>query len=422
MLKIIRLFLPVLTAVLLLTDLPAQNNTYSPYSRFGIGDIAKTGLGRNSAMGGIGLGLRDPNYINYLNPASNSAQDTMSFIFSTGIAANAMQLASNEGSHNVSNISLSHIAVGFPISTRWKTNFGLIPYSQMGYKIMDIDLLNQAEYYYEGTGGLNQFFLGNAVQITRNISAGINVSYLFGSLNQTRRLLFPAAENRFSVNSKSTATIGDFSLKYGLQYNGSIRQEYEVTMGVTYENKTPLRTNQSLLTVNELSTGAGMIRDTVPNLASPDTHIDLPTSYGVGISFSKENKFMIGADYAMHQWSETSFMDQVSDSLVNSSSFRIGAQFIPDHSDLRSYLSIIHYRVGFHYSNTYLQLRGHQLKDYGITLGIGLPYRNLKTTFNFAVDIGKRGTKDFDLIQENYVNFNFSLSLYDFWFFKRRIE
>jgi hypothetical protein len=46
-------------------------------------------------MGGIGFGLRDANHINYLNPAANSAQDTMSFIFSTGISGNTMQLASN---------------------------------------------------------------------------------------------------------------------------------------------------------------------------------------------------------------------------------------------------------------------------------------------------------------------------------------
>ena len=95
---------------------------------------------------------------------------------------------------------------------------------------------------------------------------------------------------------------------------------------------------------------------------------------------------------------------------------------MPDHTDFRNFLNRIHYRAGVHYTDTYLSLGGHQLKDYGITLGVGIPYGNTRSTFNFAMDIGRRGTKDFNLIQENYIMFNFSLSLYDFWFFQRRYE
>ena len=412
----------ILPAILFLTDLQAQNNTYSPYSRFGIGNITKEGFGRNQALGGIGIGLRDPNHLNYLNPASNSAQDTMSFIFSTGVAGNAMQLASSESSHNVSNITLSHLAIGFPISHWWKTSLGLVPYSQMGYDIVGEDRNLGVEYFHEGSGGINQFFLGNAFNLTQNISAGISVSYMFGSLNQSRRLVFPAQENIFSVNSRSRNTVGDFHIRYGLQYTNRIMEDYTYTIGVIYENKTSLNTEQELLTVNELLTSAGLVRDTVPGDFITNNHIDLPAHYGIGASFRTDNNFLIGADYSFRQWSETSFLNQSSESLVNSSSFNIGAQYIPDPADFQSYLRRIHYRMGFHYSDTYLQLRGHQLKDYGITLGMGLPYRNAKTTFNFAVDLGRRGTTDLNLIEENYIRFNFSLSLYDFWFFQRRID
>ena len=410
----------ILSVFLIFTGTQAQKNTYSPYSRFGIGDIAKEGFGRNHAMGGIGFGLRDANHINYLNPAANSAQDTMSFIFSTGIAGNTMQLASTEGNHNVSNITLSHLAIGFPVSRWWKTGFGLVPYSQMGYNIIDVDL--QSEHYYEGTGGINQFYFGNAWNLTSNISAGINLSYLFGALTQNKSLQFPLSENTFSVNSKSRAIIGDFHIRYGLQYTNRIMDEYHYTLGVIFENKTPVKTDQDWLIINELSTPSGPVRDTVLNYIAAESHIDLPANYGFGASFGRDNKFLVGADYSFQQWSETSFLNQQRDSLVNSSSFNIGAQFIPDHTDFRSFWKRIHYRAGFHYSNTYLQLRGHQLKDYGITLGLGIPYGNTKTTFNFSVDIGRRGTRDFNLIEENYVMFNLSLSLYDFWFFQRRFE
>ncbi len=410
----------IISVSFIFTGIQAQKNTYSPYSRFGIGDIAREGFSRNHAMGGIGLGLRDANHINYQNPAANSAQDTMSFIFSTGISGNTLQLEGVEGSHSFTNITLSHLAIGFPLSRWWKTGFGLVPYSRMGYDIIDVDL--QSEQYYKGSGGINQFYFGNAWKISNNLSAGINLSYLFGSLTQDRTLLFPLSENTFSVTSQSRAIVGDFHIRYGLQYTNSFRDQYHYTLGVIYENKTPLKTDQDWLIINELSTPSGPVRDTVLNYIADKSHIDLPARYGFGASFGRHDKFLVGADYSFQQWSETNFLDQQRDSLVNSSSFNIGAQFIPDHTDFRSLWRRINYRVGFHYSNTYLQLRDHQLKDYGITLGIGIPYGNNKTTFNFSMDIGRRGTRDSDLIQENYIMFNLSLSLYDFWFFQRRFE
>lgn len=418
--KKIKPLILILAVFFLFSGAEAQKNSYSPYSRFGIGDITKEGFGRNLGMGGIGLGLRDAGHINYLNPASYTAQDTNSFIFSTGLAGNTMQLASSVGSHNVSNITLSHLAIGFPVARWWKTSFGLVPYSQMGYKLIDVDL--QSEQYYEGTGGINQFFFGNAISLTKNLSAGVNISYLFGSLTQTRNLVFPMDENTFGVNSTSRAMVGDFHLRYGLQYSLNLGEDYRFTAGVVYENKTPLKTNQDWLIINQLTTTEGQVRDTVLNYIASESSIDLPASYGIGASFGKSNKFLIGTDYSFQQWSETSFLEQQGDSLVNSSSFKIGAQYIPDYTDFRSYWKNIHYRIGFHYTNTYLQLRGHQLRDYGVTVGLGIPYGNTRTTFNFAVDIGRRGTKDYNLVQENYVMFNLSLSLYDFWFFQRRIE
>jgi hypothetical protein len=405
----------ILSAIFLTTGLQAQTNTYSPYSRFGIGDIAKKGFGRNQALGGTGIGLRDNNHLNYLNPAAASAQDTMSFIFSTGISGNTMQLSSTEGSHNVQNITLSHLAIGFPIARWWKTNIGLVPYSQMGYKIVDVDLSHGAEHHYEGTGGLNQFYFGNAVNLTSNFSAGINISYLFGSLTQKSRLEFPLEENLFGSTSTSRAMVGDFHFRYGMQYSGRIVNDYSLTVGAVFENKTPLKSNHDRLIVTEL-------RDTIQHMVGAETQIELPSTFGVGFTFRKDNKFLIGADYSVQQWAETSFLNQSDESLVNSTSVSVGAQYIPDHTNFRNYLSRIQYRAGFHHTNTYLQLRGHQLTDYGITFGLGLPYRNTGTSFDFSVDLGRRGTTDFNLIEENYVMFNFSVSLYDVWFYKRRYE
>ncbi|HPD95720.1 MAG TPA: hypothetical protein PLA24_07470, partial [Tenuifilaceae bacterium] len=63
-------------------------NTYSPYSRFGIGIIPLQGFGINTSLGGVSQGIRNPYEINFLNPASYSAQDSMSFLFDFGVQTN----------------------------------------------------------------------------------------------------------------------------------------------------------------------------------------------------------------------------------------------------------------------------------------------------------------------------------------------
>ena len=59
--------------------------TYTPYSLYGIGEISKQGTAMNRAMGGIGTGLRDNRFINYMNPASITERDTLSFMLDFGV-------------------------------------------------------------------------------------------------------------------------------------------------------------------------------------------------------------------------------------------------------------------------------------------------------------------------------------------------
>ena len=55
----------------------AQSGTKSPYSQFGLGALAEQTSGFNKGMNGIGYGLREHNQVNYLNPASYSALDSL---------------------------------------------------------------------------------------------------------------------------------------------------------------------------------------------------------------------------------------------------------------------------------------------------------------------------------------------------------
>jgi len=109
--------------------------TFSPYSRYGIGEMKPQGFAHTRAMGGLSQGVRSGLGINYSNPASYSAQDTLSFIFDFAVEANGVNYQQGENSnlHNTANIQ--HLAIQFPVTQWWGASLGLQPYSNVGYRV-----------------------------------------------------------------------------------------------------------------------------------------------------------------------------------------------------------------------------------------------------------------------------------------------
>ena len=102
---------------------------------------------------------------------------------------------------------------------------------------------------------------------------------------------------------------------------------------------------------------------------------------------------------------------------------------IPKINSISSYWSRVTYRGGLRFEDTGLLVDGSgignnftPIKDFGINVGLGLPFGNRASNINIGLEYGQRGTTDNKLIQENYFNFRLSLSLNDIWFKKRQID
>ena len=108
--------------------------SYSPYSLFGVGQIFSEGSAYNYSMGGIGIGMRDNGYINYVNPASITARDTLAFMFDFGVNEKNSYNRDNltKSAYNIFN--MQNIAFTFPIYKSSAFIVGLAPYSDIGYK------------------------------------------------------------------------------------------------------------------------------------------------------------------------------------------------------------------------------------------------------------------------------------------------
>ena len=94
----------------------AQNNTNSPYTRYGYGDLSDQSFGNSKAMGGIAFGLRDGAQINPTNPASYTAIDSLTFLFEGGVSLQNMNISGGGLKLNAKNASFDYLAMQFRLA------------------------------------------------------------------------------------------------------------------------------------------------------------------------------------------------------------------------------------------------------------------------------------------------------------------
>lgn len=421
--KLIIILLIVFSAI---ESLNAQNRIHSPYSRYGIGEIQSYSNSQFSAMGGIGLAIASPNSVNFNNPASYSRFDSLSFIFEGGMLSNFTTLESNGLSQKSNYTSLSYLTFGFPINRWWKASFGLLPYSSVGYKVTDhqsVPNYGGVDFRYEGSGGINQFFIGQSIKINSKLSFGVNVNYLFGTIDKSRIVVPMDSIYVFGVKAINSTTYGNFKFNFGLQYFKELKSDYIFGAGIVFSNaiNAHVTDDQLSYSFSESSTGYEYVYDTSSVLSkSEQNKIHLPMSAGIGFSLEKKNKWLIGADFNWNNWADYTYKG-INDSLNNSFRISIGGMIKPNYNS-SNYLKRITYRTGFRYEPGYLKIKGEQINEFGISFGLGLPLRKSKSTINLGVEFGKKGTQTNGLIEENFTKFTIGFSAYDFWFFKRKFD
>lgn len=410
------------------SNLFSQNGTSSPYSRYGIGDLANQKFGQYQGMGGTAIGIRNAYHLNFSNPASYTAIDSLSFIWEFGANSRRTEYTTTTEKQTKLDMNFNSMTAGFPITNWWFASFGLLPYSDVGYTI-STDTISTSPWgetelqrsYYNGNGGINQVYIGSGFKLPYNFSVGFNAKYLFGTIEHTRTYNILDEEgatnpDNFSVQEIQQLVVSDFTYDFGLQYQNKIKNKWNYTLGLVFANQSKISAFNDLFIEKVNAYG---LADTIANTEGQKDYILLPRNVGFGVSFNNE-KFLFAADYSTQDWSNTTILGK-KDSLVNLSRISAGMEYIPNYRSLR-YFSQIRYRLGAKYENSYLNLKGEQLTDYSVSFGLGLPLRKRKSTININFELGKRGTTKNNLIQENYGLISLNLSLHDIWFVRRKFD
>ena len=401
-----------------------QIEIVSPYSRFGIGAISDNNNAWNISMGQLGIGVRSPYHVNYTNPASYSAFDSLSFVFEGGLSGEFVTLKSDLQTANRNYASLGYLLFGMPVNRWWKTSLGLVPFSDVGYNVA-----NYEEYpnsgtvirLYSGSGGISRLYWGNSFTFKRKFSIGANISYLFGSMDREAMVLFPDSIYAMNIKELYHVTMNDLYFNFGAQYRARLKNDLSLNLGAVFSPTLSMAAKTDIFAATFLlnSSGVESPRDTLAATGDYKGRIIIPMMIGGGFSFDKTDKWTIGVDYKWQQWEKFRAFN-LSDSLVNSWQINAGGEIIPNADNYNNFLARIHYRLGFNYGKTYLHLRGQDLNEYAFSFGFGIPLRGMKTMLNLGGIYGVRGTTSQKLIRESYFRIVVGFSIYERWFVKRK--
>jgi len=410
----------------------------SPYSQFGFGDNENRGYEQSKAMGGIGIGLRSNKNLNILNPASYTAFDSLSIIYSIGLNSGFNKIESSLEDITRSDAGLSYFSLGFKGNKYWASSFGLRTATKVDYTFKYIendDVIGETENYFHGTGGLNKVYWSNAFQITPDLSIGINTSYIFGSISKVTTVIFTDTIEYYNYDNtkvKRTQNIYDLSLNYGIQYRLKLNEDKNIVFGLVYENKMKMNSKRSVYgatTLNKSSLNESFYKDiysdeiseVIVDTSNIKEDITLPQAFGFGFTFNNKDNFIIGADIYKQFWSAIDY-DLYNASFNDLLSIRGGLEYTPDANNVNYYYKRVQYRFGGHYTQSRLEVKNTRIDDYGISFGVGLPLRNTKTSFNVSCEFGQRGTLEQNLLRETYGIISLNLSLSDIWFVKRKFK
>lgn len=405
--RLAKIFFLILTSVFLQVNILSGQGTYSPYSVYGLGSIEGNSIGPSKAMGGTGIALMSDRYVNMSNPASYSGIDSLVSIFEIGAFAKYTSFSTSREQQSLVNANLKYVLMGFRVSPWLTTSFGFAPYSSVGYNInttAQVDgTLATYKKTYTGDGGVNQAFVGGAVQIFKNLSVGVNAAYLFGNITHEE------SSDVFSFALKDVTTLSNLDFRYGLNYHFAVK-DFGYYLGLTYENQKKLRTSNE----TTITTGSG-----TTTLEDNYYKFAIPRTYGAGVAVTK-NFFKAGIDYERSLWKDIRFKNSEA-STRNSDRISLGVEF-PSQGYNKGTGKMIIYRFGAEYRGSYLLIKDTPVNYYAVSLGAGFPLRRNISIINVSLEVGQNGTREKGLFRENFVTLNLDFSLRDLWFIKRLYE
>lgn len=406
----------------------AQSDISSPYSRFGLGTMSKNRPNTIiQGMGGVCNALDGKYLLNSSNPAAYAEMDSLTFLFDAGFYMKYVTYRTASASEKGSNGSFDYFDLGFSVTKWLKMGIGASPFSSRSYSSSADFVWSQDYPYcidYNGSGGLNKLYWTNGFKVSKWLSLGVKMNYIFGNIIDETTLYFP--NDTYFHNEKRTNNIGfdELTFDFGLILKKQFKNDRKLSLGLTYSLPANMKAKRNVY-IRTMFKGYGSNsespRDTILYKSGESVTVKYPQGFGAGITYQKGERWIIGADFNWDNWSAFR-LNNNNDSLQDSWRVAVGGSYTPYYTSVSGLFRKMTYRAGFHYEKTYFNIYGTSINKYGVSLGVGIPIPRAMTSINLAVDFGKMGTTNNGLIEESYFNISLGISLRDKWFVKRKYK
>lgn len=428
--KINKLFIAAVAAIGALTA-TAQNSVNSPYSHLGYGILSDNVTSAQRGMGGVGYAMNSGRQINVMNPASYAAIDTLTFLFDMG--GNLRQTWSTEPGAGADGANatgrdlgggLDYITMQFPLGRYLGGSAGLLPYSQVGYSFGDVVGEDSGVSSREGSGGINQLYVGVAGRPFKGFTVGANISYLFGNILNDNYVTTAAGEQALF---ERLLKVTDYKLDFGVQYSFNIRPRHRLTAGVVYSPGKSFHGHTYGVHYSMNTTSDNTIKPDTTGYASLKGLYSMPDTWGAGVSYEFDSRLLVEGDFTYQPWSKVKY--QALEGYESAEQFsdrwkvNLGAQFTP--RPRGSYFQRVQYRAGLFYTHDYLMVRGNNVREYGASIGFGLPTANsmtLRSVLNLSIEYRRRQASPAALIKEDCLMFTLGINFNEMWFFQNKIH
>ncbi len=419
----------------------AQSGTNSPYSQFGLGKLSEQTQGFNRGMNGVGLAFRESNQVNYINPASYSAIDSLTFLFDVGMSLQITNFKENGKSKNANNADLEYAVGSFRLIKNIGMSFGIIPYTNIGYNFTNrtkvpgysmapsttVETMHTQTF--SGDGGLHQLFLGAGWQTPiKGLSLGANISYLWGEISKYVTDTYSdnyvnALAKQYFISARS------YKLDFGVQYSYPLNNNDMLTMGVTYSPGHSLDARPECLIIS--SNSQSSVNDTTQLVAT--NSCDIPTQLGVGFAYKHATKWLVGLDYTFQKWSSARLpvsesrngmtgYETKEDVFSNRHRINAGGEYCKDALG-RNFGDRLKYRFGMGYATPHILVGGKEgPKEITMSAGVGIPLNRVGDKSVINVGFQWQNLSGDGLLTENTFLFNVGITFNERWFAKWKFD
>lgn len=385
-------------------------------------------------MGGVGIATPQFWNLNNQNPALLVYNSLT--IFGAGVVYESRGVKGDTTNEKSKGGNLNYLVMAFPIrprdvtkQLRWTTSLGLMPFSNVQYKLQYTEPVGnapteQSSVSQEGSGGLSKFYWANGYRLTKGFSLGLRASYIFGSTinSYSNSLVQTAQPIRYIVDISEKNTVHDFSFQMGFAYTkdsvGSNNNRFSV--GGTYGLAAHLNGRQKVVFSRLDYNNPDRVLDS-STVNSKNGQLFVPADLGLGVSYGKDQKWMLAIDFTYQDWSKfQGLISEESQGLASSWRVAMGGEYTPDAYSVDSFLKRISYRAGASYEKSPYVVNNNAVKDFGINFGLSVPTG--RSSIDLAFRVGKRGNISQNILEENYFKVYFGLTLNDQWFVKRKFD